>query len=205
MKMSELSKTSGVSTASVKYYLREGMLPAGQAVGPRDADYDAGHVERLEIIRNLRDTAQLPIATVKRLMAAADDDTIPIPQLVAMAHSSVLASREITAMERELAAQLLTGLDWTVPERSPVFGQLAHLLGVLNAGQAPTDPEGLAPWLAAAEQVAQMELGLTRTGGSRALLAHDVVIGTYLSNQLLVTLHMAAQVNTAIKQFGGRG
>lgn len=203
MKMSELSRTSGVSTASVKYYLREGMLPAGQATGPRDADYDAGHVERLEIIRNLRDTAQLPIATIKRLLGAVDDEAVPIPQLVAMAHSAVLATREITSQERDLAAQLLTALDWTVPERSPVFGQLAHLLGILHQGQAPTDPDGLAPWLAAAEQVTQVELGLTRTQGSRALLVHDVVIGTYLSNQLLVTLHMAAQVNQAMKQFAG--
>ncbi|WP_192930703.1 MerR family transcriptional regulator [Deinococcus sp. AJ005] len=203
MKMSELSSTSGVSTASIKYYLREGVMPAGQATGPRDADYDEGHVERLEIIRNLRDTAQLSIATVKRLMAAADDETVPTGQLVAMAHSSVLTKREITNQERELAAQLLTALNWTVPERSPVFGQLAHLLGILKQGQAPTDPEGLAPWLTAAEQVTQLELGLTRTQGSRALLVHDVVIGTYLSNQLLVTLHMAAQVNQAMKQFAG--
>ncbi|CAM3721291.1 MerR family transcriptional regulator [Deinococcus frigens] len=203
MKMSELSKTTGVSTASIKYYLREGMLPAGRATGPRDADYTESHVERLEIIRNLQDTAQLPIATIKRLLGAVDDQAVPIPQLVAMAHSSILTTRKVTAQERELAAQLLTALDWTVPERSPVFGQLAHLLGILHQGQAPTDPDGLAPWLAAAGQVTQTELGLVRTQGSRALLVHDVVIGTYLSNQLLVTLHMAAQVNQAMKQFGG--
>ncbi len=203
MKMSELSRTSGVSTTSIKYYLREGMLPAGHSTGPRDADYTEHHVERLEIIRNLRDTAQLPISSIKRLLDAADDETVPIAQLMAMGHSSVLTTREITAQERELAAQLLTALDWRVPERSPVFGQLAHLLGILKRGQAPTDPNGLAPWLAAAEQVAQGELGLTRTQGSRALLVHDVVIGTHLSNQLLITLHMAAQVNGAMKQFAG--
>lgn len=203
MKMSELSKISGVTTASVKYYLREGLLPAGQATGPRDANYDAGHIERLEIIRNLRDTAQLPIATIKRLLAAADDGAVPTAQLMAMAHSAVIAPREITGGERELATRLLSALGWTVPERSPVFGQLAHLLGILQQGQAPTDPAGLAPWIAAAGEVTHVELGLVRSEGSRALLVHDVVIGTYLSNQLLVTLHMAAQVNGAIKQFGG--
>ncbi|GAA5503507.1 hypothetical protein Dxin01_03266 [Deinococcus xinjiangensis] len=205
MKISALSKATGVSTASIKFYLREGLLPAGDAVGPRDAEYGEGHIERLTIIRRLRDMAHLPIATIKRLLTAADDQAVPVAELVALAHSAALPQPELTAEptpeQRQAAAHFYAELGWAVPERSPVFAQTAQLLGLLRAEQSPTDPQSLAPWIRAAEQVAQVEVSLVGQQGSRASLVHDIVIGTYLGNQLLITLRMAAQINQAAQAF----
>lgn len=200
MRISELSTTAGISTATIKYYLREGMLPAGQSVGPRDAVYGPPHVERLGLIRNLREIADLPVATIKRLLNAADDPDVPIPQLLAQAHAAVLPTCEATDDERQLAQQLYAGLDWNVPARSPVFAMTARLLGILHRSGAATDAPSLQPWAEAADQVARTEMGLVRADGSRALLVHDVVIGTSLGNQLLIALRMAAQVNRATSQ-----
>lgn len=72
MKMAELSQRSGASVATIKYYIREGLLPAGTRTAPNQAEYDPTHVERLELIRALRDVAGLPIATIKQTLDAIE-------------------------------------------------------------------------------------------------------------------------------------
>ena len=53
MKMSQLCETSGVSVPSIKFYLREGLLPAGERTSATQAEYGPEHVERLRLIRAL--------------------------------------------------------------------------------------------------------------------------------------------------------
>ena len=72
MKISELSRRTGVTVATIKYYIREGLLPAGTPVTVTTASYDAGHVDRLRLIRALVDIGHLPITTVSELLQALD-------------------------------------------------------------------------------------------------------------------------------------
>lgn len=53
MRMSELSTRAGVSVATVKFYLREGLLAPGESINAREASYSERHVERLRLIRGL--------------------------------------------------------------------------------------------------------------------------------------------------------
>ena len=46
MRMSELSRLSGVSVTTIKYYLREGLLPAGRQLSATQAEYDGSHLRR---------------------------------------------------------------------------------------------------------------------------------------------------------------
>ncbi len=46
MRISELSRRSGVSIPTIKYYLRDGLLPAGRATAANQADYDEDHLRR---------------------------------------------------------------------------------------------------------------------------------------------------------------
>lgn len=46
MRLAELSERSGVSTATIKYYLREGLLTSGRQVNATTADYDESHLRR---------------------------------------------------------------------------------------------------------------------------------------------------------------
>lgn len=203
MRISEVSRRSGVSVATIKYYLREGMLPQGTPLSPRDAEYSEAHLERLEIIRNLREIAHLPIETIKRLLNAADDPKLPIPALVGLAHAAALpktADPPPDAAALAQAAEFYGELGWTLPPQHPVFAQTARLLALLQANGAPSTPASLQPYIQAVSQLTAVELGVTRSE-SRLLLVHDVVLGTYLGNQLLITLHMAAQVNQALGHF----
>ncbi|MCE5290009.1 MAG: MerR family transcriptional regulator, partial [Nocardiaceae bacterium] len=59
MWMAELAARSGLSVATIKYYLREGLLHPGEAVGQTRTRYDDSHVRRLRLIRALTDVANL--------------------------------------------------------------------------------------------------------------------------------------------------
>ena len=42
MRLARLSERSGVSAATIKYYLREGLLPPGRQVNATTAEYESG-------------------------------------------------------------------------------------------------------------------------------------------------------------------
>ncbi len=51
MRISELVARSGVPLATVKYYLREGLLMPGETTSATQARYDEQHVRRLALVR----------------------------------------------------------------------------------------------------------------------------------------------------------
>jgi DNA-binding transcriptional MerR regulator len=72
MRISELSQLSQVPVATIKFYIREGLLPAGQRTSKNQADYGPQHIERLGLIRALQEAAGLRIDTIARALRAAD-------------------------------------------------------------------------------------------------------------------------------------
>jgi DNA-binding transcriptional MerR regulator len=73
MRMSELLKRSGMPLATVKYYLREGLLAPGESVGATMADYGEEHVRRLALIRALTEVVGLPLASVRTIVGLIDE------------------------------------------------------------------------------------------------------------------------------------
>lgn len=72
MKISELSERSGVPVATVKFYIREGMLPRGQTVSATRAEYGDDHLARLRLIAALAEVRGLPLAKVRDILALVD-------------------------------------------------------------------------------------------------------------------------------------
>ena len=71
MKISDLSQASQVPVPTIKFYIREGLLPAGRRTSRNQASYDAAHLERLLLIRALQD-AGLRLEVIARALRAAD-------------------------------------------------------------------------------------------------------------------------------------
>jgi len=57
---------------TIKFYIREGLLPAGQSTGKNQAEYSEEHFERLALIRSLREDAALSVEVIARALRAAD-------------------------------------------------------------------------------------------------------------------------------------
>ncbi len=73
MRAKELSERSGTPLSSIKFWIREGLLPAGS---PGDvsnqAEYDDAHLARIRLIRALREVGRLPTQTIHDVLGALD-------------------------------------------------------------------------------------------------------------------------------------
>lgn len=71
MKVSELSRRTGVRVPLIKYYLREGMLHPGRATASNQADHGEDHVHRLRLIRTLIGARGLSAGATKEILENA--------------------------------------------------------------------------------------------------------------------------------------
>src|SRR5437588_12239930 len=85
MRLAELAARSGVPATTVKYYLRLGLLHAGERQSATWSDYDDTHLRRLALIRALIDVAGLPLAAVRRILDVVDDESVPLHQALGTA------------------------------------------------------------------------------------------------------------------------
>ncbi|UUY52676.1 MerR family transcriptional regulator (plasmid) [Streptomyces yangpuensis] len=70
MKVSELSRRTGVQVPLIKHYLRQGLLHPGRATASNQADYGEDHVHRLRFIRTLIGIRGLSIGATKEILDA---------------------------------------------------------------------------------------------------------------------------------------
>ena len=123
MRLAELSQRAGVPRSTIKFYLREGLLPAGAASARNQASYGAQHLERLALIRALREVAELPLDAVARVTAELDRGWKGDPIGEAMRAMHTLPSRgllpadapELRRLTTEVRA-FMRELPWTVAE-----------------------------------------------------------------------------------------
>ena len=68
MKMSELVQRTGVNKETIRYYIREGLLPKPRKLGRNMADYNEESVERIALIKDLQDNLFLPLSVIKKIL-----------------------------------------------------------------------------------------------------------------------------------------
>ena len=75
LKMSELAERSGVSPATIKHYLREGLLGEGDEVvrtSRNMAWYPPEYVERLRLIKRLQEERYMPLKVIREVLGAGE-------------------------------------------------------------------------------------------------------------------------------------
>lgn len=70
MKMKELERETGVGRETIRYYIREGLLPEPERPKRNVATYGQVHVERLKLIRRLQQDRFLPLSIIKTIVEA---------------------------------------------------------------------------------------------------------------------------------------
>ncbi len=68
LKMSELAERSGVSAATIKHYLREGLLPEPVRTSRNMAYYPPEFVERLRLIKRLQEERFMPLRVIRQTL-----------------------------------------------------------------------------------------------------------------------------------------
>ncbi|MDT0309223.1 MerR family transcriptional regulator [Streptomyces sp. DSM 44917] len=212
MRLAELSERSGVSAASIKHYLREGLLPPGRRVGTTTSDYDEGHVRRLRLIRALIQVGKVPVATVREVLRHMDDDslgrTIRLGAgLWALAQEPEPDPEdEAVAVARREVDKLLEAEGWSAARQlrplSPSYRSLIAAVATLVRLEFPWDADHLAHYARLMRQVASRDLDFLETVPSESAKAETVVAAALLFEPVLKALHRLAQEEESARRYG---
>ncbi|MEV6178188.1 MerR family transcriptional regulator [Streptomyces sp. NPDC052015] len=212
MRLAELSERSGVSTATIKYYLREGLLPPGRQVNATTAEYDEGHLRRLRLVRAMIQVGRVPVATVREVLGHVDDDSLgrtirlgaalwalpQVPEPDADDEHVRAAHREAESLLRTLGwqnARLLTTI-------SPAYRSLVVAVAALRRLGYDWGPELLVSYARLMHQAAVLDLDFVETRASEAERIETAVLGAILVEPMLQALHRLAQEEESARRYG---
>ncbi len=207
MRMSDLAQASGLPVATVKYYLREGLLTQGRKVSSRLAEYDEGHLRRLSLLRLLREVGGVPVEGLRRLVRVIGTEGVSVHETFSEAANALAPVppppgplREAT---RELADQVITAAGWEhVGPGSIDRENLAAVLEkVAGYDTHPRDPGEVTPYVELADQIARYEIGHLDGTKDRQGLLEEMVVGQVVFGELLATLRRLAEEHHSYLRF----
>ncbi len=138
LKMKELAEASGVSSGTIKHYLREGLLGGGEAVVKTSrnmAYYPPDFVERIKLIKQLQEERFMPLAVIKSML---DEDPERAQALVEL--EDRILERALAGERKRISAAELRRR-YSIPQE--VLKRLAELevLTPTSRGYGPRDVE----------------------------------------------------------------
>jgi len=207
VQISELSDRSGLTVQTIKFYIREGLLPRGSAVSATRAEYGPRHLERLRLISALREVGDLPVSAIQQIIAAIEDDRVSLHELFGVTRYAI--GPHVAAPQdphwraaREDVDALVRELGWNVGDRAPARDLLAHTFVALRRLGFPITLKDLRPYVRAAAEVAEHEIGRVSDGMPRARAVQSLLVSTVLYEQVLTALHRLAQEDASSRRFG---
>ena len=106
MRIGELARATGTKAETIRYYEREGILPAADRTDSNYRDYSDGHLATLTFVRRARELG-FSMAQVRELLALSDHDDKPcedVDQLVKQQLFEVESKiADLAALRDELA------------------------------------------------------------------------------------------------------
>ncbi len=199
MRISELSTQTGVPVATIKYYLREKLLPEGARRAPTQAVYGEAHVRRLRVIRALV-TSGVSINETRKVLAALDEPSESAHELIGAAHAAVTPA---TADDVDPAAAeaLARQLGWQ-PGRcdDQVLAGLAQALERVAGAGFDIPGEVMTAYVTAMRDVARAEIAAVPTDSPESAVRY-VVLGSVLAEPLLLALRRVAEQVASFERF----
>lgn len=192
--MAELSTRSGIPATTIKYYLRLGLLHAGERQSSTWSDYDDSHLRRITLIRALIDVAGLPLDAVHRVLEVVADQAVPLHKALGTAQwlLSPTPPEDASDESRERVDALLRRHNWELASNSPHRAVLGAALDRLDRLAFPA-PDGLLDRYAEAlSRFAPSEVDPITTETDRTTAIEHLIIGTLLYEPLLVTIRRMA-------------
>jgi DNA-binding transcriptional MerR regulator len=130
MRMRELETASGVSRETIRFYIREGLLPEPSRTHRNSATYTDEHLARLLTIRRLKDERFLPLSVIRAVFAGESPEWLEPQMLPEIDH--ILRARLDAEGERVDAVQFVVANG----------GDPDHLADTIAAGVIAPAPDG---------------------------------------------------------------
>jgi DNA-binding transcriptional MerR regulator len=199
VRISELADQTGVPIATLKYYLREGLVPPGERQGATRADYDERHVTRVRLVRALVTVGGLGIEQVREVVRALDDPPSSRHELLGAAHRALAPA----GLSPEPADEpLLAGLGWQVHPESAASRQVAAALAAARAAGWQVSERAFRAWGRGALVQARADVSARLATLSSSEALQYAILGTALTDPVLVALRRLAQEAVSAERLG---
>jgi DNA-binding transcriptional MerR regulator len=210
LRIGELSRKTGVPVPTIKYYVREGLLPGGELTSRNQASYDETHERRLRLIRALLDVGGMKVAEIADVLAAVDDPERPLHKVLGAAADRMGGTADDhddaeSAAARTTVADLISRRGWHTHESNPAATDLARALAALTRLGHGIFAELLDTYAEAAEQVAQADVAYVKRRVAVEDMVEGVVVGTVLGEAVFSALRRLAHVDASARLFGAEG
>ncbi|MGZ3147390.1 MerR family transcriptional regulator [Lentzea chajnantorensis] len=207
MRVGELAKRSGVPVPTIKYYLREGLLPAGVLTSPNQAHYDEEHLRRLRLVRALVDVGGLSIAAVREVLAAVDtrDDSLhnklgAVQEAISQPGSVELDPLAVRDVQSFFARHGET--ECADVAESNVTRMLAAALSAARSVGHDHFEELLDPYLEGMRLIARADLEYIARRGSSDAVIEAMVVGTLIGDAVIKAVRRLAHVQVSREVIG---
>ncbi|NUP50391.1 MAG: MerR family transcriptional regulator [Catenulispora sp.] len=215
MHLAELSRRSGVSVASIKFYLREGLIPPGVPVSARKSEYDELHVRRLRLVRAMLTVGGMSVGQARDVLAVADDPAFTrherlgiaqymLPPRVTVPEPEDEARAAWDAMRAQIRAEL-RALGWRFHDEAPGLDVLTRsVLTLQELGyDAPVDQ--FRRYAEAMRPIAEAEYSTIEKYEVLEEAIEATVAYTVLIEPILLALRRLAHEDVSARLYYGAG
>lgn len=202
MRISEIVERSGVPLATLKYYLREGLLPPGESTGATSARYGEDHLRRLALIRALTDVAGLSVAKTKVVLGLIDSPPADLYMTLGQAVGALPPYID-DVEDHPRARTAIETLGWIYDPSYPAVAQLERALAAAESVGMPMSDERLVGYGEHVRAIAQIDVAQVPSGDAKAAIQY-AVLGTALYEPILAALRRLAHQDVSSSELGGR-
>lgn len=205
VRVSELVVVSGVPLATVKYYLREGLLMPGVASSATQAEYGEQHVRRLALVKALAGVG-LPLGKIRTIIGLVDDPADTVFETIGRALAALPpypAEVGDRPGDYPRARAVLERLGQVYEPAYPVVAQLERALAAAEDVGIPMTDERLDGYARHIRGIAEIDLDLMPTDSAESAIEY-AVLGTAIYEPVLAALRRLAHQDIGAARFAGR-
>ncbi|MEX5271945.1 MerR family transcriptional regulator [Kocuria sabuli] len=203
MRISSLAERSGVPLATVKYYLREGLLPPGRATSATQAQYDEDHLHRLALIRALTDVVGLSVARTRTVLDLIDSSPDDLFATLGQAVAALPPYVEECEEGQPRARAAIEALGWVYDPHYPAVAQLERALAAAESVGMPIEEQRLLGYGEHVRAIAQIDIAGVPRDDPGAAVEH-AVLGTAIVEPVLAALRRLAHQDVSSVELGHR-
>nr|WP_296774655.1 MerR family transcriptional regulator [Rhodococcus sp. (in: high G+C Gram-positive bacteria)] len=190
MRVSELVSASGVPLATVKYYLREGVLMPGESTSATQSKYGDQHVERLALIKALAG-AGLPLDRIKAVLGLIEHPDSSLFETLGRAIAELPPYLEPSdAVEYPRARVVIEKLGQIYDPRFVAVAQLERALGAAEDVGIPMTDERLEVYGRHVRGIAEYDLSQMPSSVEAAV--EYAVLGTAIYEPIITAMRRLA-------------
>lgn len=203
-RIGELSRRSGVAVGTIKFYLREGLIPVGVPTAKTQALYHGTHLRRLRLVRVLADVGGLSIAQIREVVEVLDSGADEPGELAQLVSYSIDRGRAAGAGRRTDDPQAWADsldatnafVDWLGLEVDPdaparhALGDALHALRTLGLAD---DPLVFTEHARIAYELAEIEVAVLDPVTDRSAEIEAIAVGAIVFGSAFMALRTMAQ------------